>query len=296
VPSWYFGDGATLANQVVAQTGDPGRIVPLDPILTAASVRRPSGANVGIRIGHTVTRRVLATFTYDQAHSDLELTNDARSAITATNDSYQGYWEPLLTRSSSTNVKASSALTTSDHVADTIRIAAGLAEVRIATLHGWTPYVAAGGGIAVPSLTGPAVTLVGNYQFNIVAPGVANGVFFKETDQLQITYESDFAVIGIFGVGVERDVNAHIGVRADFRTFLNANALRIIIDTQPVPAFAQVPPSAPATTRRATNPSVQITTNPTLSSSLSPQGVGHFVAYKGTGNLPSFSGGVFFRF
>jgi hypothetical protein len=42
VPSWYFGDGAALANAVADKLGGIGHIVPLDSVLTAGATTRDS--------------------------------------------------------------------------------------------------------------------------------------------------------------------------------------------------------------------------------------------------------------
>src|SRR5262245_7655136 len=41
--SWYFGDGASLFNEVNARLGGNGRIVALDPVLRGAALERPGG-------------------------------------------------------------------------------------------------------------------------------------------------------------------------------------------------------------------------------------------------------------
>src|SRR5262249_53335045 len=126
--------------------------------------------------------------------------------------------------------------------------------------------------------------------------GVPNvGAVFNETDQLRIRYELQPAPIGIFGVGVERSVSAHLGVRAEFRSFLSVNQVRTRIDTQPI--FGTGPPIPTAAIRSGGNPDLQISSNPAvIPTTLSLQGVDHFDAFEAKGNLGVLSAGVFFRF
>jgi hypothetical protein len=296
VPSWYFGDGAALANQVVAQTGDAGHIVPLDSVLVSPSAVRGSGGMFGFRIGHTVTRRVLVALSYDRANGQVSLTSGALASIAATNASFQPYWTALLTRPGTANVTSSSTMAvTGNDVSSADDLLSLGVEVRVTTYRGWTPYVAIGGGLLIPEASGPTVTLAGTYQFNLVNPGAANnGVLVRETDQLRVQFQTQPAPIGILGFGVEHDLMRHLGVRAEGRWFLQADSLRIRVDTFPQPALPQGPQSA--VIRRGTNPSLQVSSNPAAPTSLSLQGVNRFFSFEGTGNLPSFSAGLFFRF
>src|SRR5262245_26485461 len=61
-PSWYFGDGAALFNEVNAQFASRfnqrlPQLVPLDGVLTSAAVSRPSTSAFGFRVARRVTRR-----------------------------------------------------------------------------------------------------------------------------------------------------------------------------------------------------------------------------------------------
>jgi hypothetical protein len=292
VPSWYFGDGALLANQVMTQNGALQRIVPLDPVLTTASVGRPSGPDLGIRIGHTITRRVLVAFSYDTVNARLGLNPAALAAVDATNASFKSFWNSLLPRPCCANATSTSTLTLTNG-SGAEKLFSVAAEVRVATIHGFTPYVTIGGGLGLPLGTDPELTLIGHYQFNLVNPGAPNnGLLVDETDQVRVRFQIQPTLVKIFGVGVERDLNRHLAVRADLRSFLGANAVRIRVDTQPI--SEPVPPFA--LTTRGVNPSLQISTNPQFQSSLSLQGVDHFDSFTGAGPLPMFSAGVVLRF
>jgi hypothetical protein len=294
VPSWYFGDGAKLANQVTAQTGDNVSIIPLDSVLTGASVGRNSGGNFGVRVGHSITRFVLVTISYDQVSSNIALTSNALAAINATNASFGPYWQALLTRPNTTNVKASSKLSLGDNVSNTNRLATLAVEIRPVTVAGFTPYVAIGGGFSLPGSAAPQLTLIGTYQFNVNNLGPNNGALVAQTDQIQVTYKTQATVVKVFGIGVERELGHHLGVRGEARGFIDANSIKLRLDTNPVTQL-QAPPLN-GVVRRGMNPSLQIASNPNFVSSLSLQGVNHVETSTMNGNVWSYSVGVFVRF
>jgi hypothetical protein len=295
VPSWYFGDGAAILNGLADRRPlTIPHIVSLDPVLTSAATTTTTGANLGVRIGHTVTKRVLVLFSYDQASAQLPLTDAVQTNATASNDSFQTFWNTFLTLrrpTTLTNVSAKSTLSV-DQASGSERMLAVTADVRVITLGGWTPFVTVGGGLALPlPQVQTEVTLVGNYQATVVTGN--NRAALNETDQLRIRYEMLPAPFQILGVGVERGLSAHVGVRADFRSFLGVNQVRTRIDTAPISG-----PTPPPTgvIRAGGTPDVQISTNPSFPTTLSLQGIDHFDSFEARGNLSTFSAGVFLRF
>jgi len=137
------------------------------------------------------------------------------------------------------------------------------------------------------------VALLGHYQFNISNARANNGTLLSETDQVQVRYEAQPSPVGIVGVGVERDLNRHLGFRAEWRAFLGgANDVRTRLDTAPV----STPAPLGAVIRRGRSPALQVAVPGFLPTSLSLQGVDHFHSFEGRSQLSSVSGGVFFRF
>jgi hypothetical protein len=291
VPSWFFGDGALLANQVSQQTGDGVSIVPLDSVLTHASANRKRGGSFGVRIGHTVTSHVLAEFAYDTTSGHVGIDPAALTAIAATTASFRPYWTAVITRAATPNVQASAASTIADNVG-TMKLFIGEGAINIVTVHGWTPYFEIGGGIAFPSQDEASATLVGHYQTNLdVAGNPNNGALFSETDTVRIRYQAQPAIVTVVGGGVEGDFMRHLGVRADVRAMLGADRMRTRIDTSP----SRVVGTPGSQIARAANPSLQISSN-FQPSSLSFQGVDHFPSFEAAGQLLMLSVGAFFRF
>jgi hypothetical protein len=75
--SWYFGDGARLINEINASFGGtaPGRITPLDPVLSQSGATRRSGGTFGFRVAYHMTSRLAADFTLDAAQGKLKFTD-----------------------------------------------------------------------------------------------------------------------------------------------------------------------------------------------------------------------------
>jgi hypothetical protein len=293
VPSWFFGDGALLANQVSAQTLDGVSIVPLDPVLTKASANVQKGRSFGLRIGHTITSHVFAAFAYDTVSGHLAIDPGALTAITATVGSFQPYWSAVLTRPQTANVRASATSTLVDNVSSTMKLTMGEVDINVVTIHGWTPYFEIGGGIQFPSADEASVTLVGNYAFKLNNANNNNGAPFSETDQIRVRFQAQPAIIKVVGGGVEGDLMRHLGVRVDVRAMLGASRIRTRLDTAPTSVLS-TPPLLGAQARGA-SPSLQIANNG-LPTSLSLQGVNHVDTFEGAGRLVMFSVGAFFRF
>jgi hypothetical protein len=288
VPSWYFGDGAVIANAVANRFAVP-RVVPIDPLLTNAATSTTMGTAVGLRVGHTITSHVVALFAYDQVSTNLALTSASQATLTASSNSFATYWNQFLPTPGLSNTGSTSNLTVVPS-SGRERLMSFEADVRAVSLAGFTPYLALGGGIALPLPTVQTnVSLVGNYHTTVTGTGAV----LNETDQVQVRYEVQPAPFGMFGVGVERDLQRHLGVRIDLRVFTKVNDIRTRLDTQPISGPTPPPTGA---VRAGGTPDIQISTTPARQTSLSLQGVNHFDSFEGTGNLSTVSAGVYFRF
>jgi hypothetical protein len=79
-PSWFFGSGAALIDEVNAtKMLSKTSIAPLDHVLTNGAVAPRNGWAVGTRLSRTLRGHVAAEFAIDVAHSGLDLTHQAHS-------------------------------------------------------------------------------------------------------------------------------------------------------------------------------------------------------------------------
>ena len=67
VPSWYFGDGAAILNQIVG-IRSPVKIAPLDPMLESRIVERQSASSFGVRVDQSLTSRFGVEFALETTH------------------------------------------------------------------------------------------------------------------------------------------------------------------------------------------------------------------------------------
>src|SRR5439155_18528990 len=76
VSSWYFGDGASLLNQIYSAPSIriSERITPLDPVLAGALATPGRRAGFGFRIGRAINPRFLAQFSLEFIPDQLEIT------------------------------------------------------------------------------------------------------------------------------------------------------------------------------------------------------------------------------
>jgi len=292
VPSWFFGDGALLANQVSAQTGDGVSIVPLDPALTQAAANRQGGGHFGVRIGHTITSHVLAEFSFDSISGQIAISPSALANINATAQSFQSYFTAVIARAATPNPQVSATPTIVNNVNNTAKIMLGEAAINLVSIRGWTPYIEFGGGILFPSSDEASVALVGQYQATLSNMGANNGTVFRQADQVRVRFQDEPAVVGALGGGVERQLLSHLGVRIDVRALLGANDLRTRLVTQPTSSPMPVGPGG--VIARGVAPSLQISANQNQSSLAS--GIGVFDTFEGKGRLVLVSIGAFVRF
>ncbi len=295
VPSWYFGDGSLLANQVAQAITNqpPPLIVPLDPVLTSASAGRPTGLAFGFRIGHSVTRRALVEFSVDSDRAQMAIASSALSAVQSTRASFASYFDSILTRNpNAAGVSTTSAATIVNNTGKEI-VAGTDVNIAILTAAGFTPYATVGGGIVLPRGTEPSVTLVGTYSFVENLPGTRlNGAPIDESDRMLVRYNVRAAGYLLAGGGVQRALSRHAGFRAVVRFYPKATNMTVRVDTSPLDPGG----NPPGRITRGPGPQIQISTMPGVPSSLSLQGVNHVDTFVGKGRQAGVTAGVYLRF
>ena len=251
VPSWFFGDGASLLNQVNAQFNVAALIQPLDAALGGSGLAGGNGFAAGARVRRAVSSRFSLEFSFDLLPAAAELSDDLLAAADAARASFVPAFEGLFATGPFTdvNVDASSA---SDGSA--LEMAATGALVwQLGSAGGFDPYLTFGGGVITGAGDGPGVTLEGRYRARIIGE-----VPIDETDRVTIRYESRTVFVGVAGAGLRRDISDRWGIRVDGRVLIGPHTNRILIDTDPV--VAQGTPADFIETFTA--PSIQFSNNP----------------------------------
>ena len=94
VPSWMFGDGATLLNGVNADFGIPGRISPLDAIFAPLDSARVAAA--GVRVRRRLSGRLSLEIGVDAFLGPEDRSSGVAAAVDATRESFRAAFTGLL--------------------------------------------------------------------------------------------------------------------------------------------------------------------------------------------------------
>jgi hypothetical protein len=269
-PSWYFGDGAALFNQVNAQFASRftirfPQLVPLDGVLTGASVGRQGGGGWGFRVARTVTSRFGVEFSVDRGNETRQLTASARSAIDAARASFESAFSGLLATIPQTGLRVTSTAEIGEASARHTAITGALTIAL--TRHGrLATHALAGAGRAVTRQDPIEARLRGNYQFRFFDTFAVN-----ETDAVTIHFtDRESTMVGVFGGGITSDFGERHGLRADVRVFAGTSGAVTLVDaassSQRVVPFVALPSN--------TNPSIQFSTTTTDRSSLTGSSTG----------------------
>jgi hypothetical protein len=297
VPSWYFGDGAAILNQILGALS-PVKVVPLDPVLQGALAERQSGVSYGVRVDRVLTPRFVLELSLDGSQNPLAVRSSLKAAVDVSQASFLATWNRLLD-GPARGAQAVTADATLDDERGHQIVTSGTLLVNLSSSKTFTPYVAAGAGYIAARGGGPAITLVGNYDFPF--PPVAIGVtgagqfHFNETDRVKIQSVVQSSVTGVFGGGVKYALGDRWGVRADLRDYVSRNGIRTTVTTNPTTASSG---SGIATFLLAANaPSLVFSATPLSLSTLSST-INDFRTFTGGGivNQVNVSAGVYWRF
>ncbi len=251
VPSWFFGDGASLLNLVNEQFDVPAAIQPFDAALDGSGLASGNGLAGGVRVRRTVSSRFSVELSFDMFAAAAELPGELLSAVDVARDSFAPAFEGLLATGpfSDVTVEASSA-----GGGSAFEIAAtGALIYHFSPAGGFAPYLTLGGGVIAGAGDAAAVTLEGRYRFEILGE-----VPIDETDRVTIRLENRTVLAGTVGAGLRRDVTDRWGVRVDGRVLIGPQTTRILIDADPV-----VAEGTPAGfVESFTAPSIQFSNNP----------------------------------
>ncbi|PYR78662.1 MAG: hypothetical protein DMF86_05380 [Acidobacteria bacterium] len=290
VPSWYFGDGASLLNQIAQSLFTSARITPLDDFARAPIARRRTGASVGARLTRTLSARFSVELAVDYHAAPLRLRDDATSAVEPTRASFVTAWNAILATGPFFAPLVTSKTTPSGGRGGQY-VTTGVLNVALMTGRRTTPYASVGAGmISARSSAQPRVDLIGNYQFQILG-----AVPINETDSIHIRADtSAHRAAAVIGGGVEFAASPRWGIRVDARDLLSGNRTSTRLDAAPSVAMG----TPVFTIASLTTPSLQFSTASGATSTLSGSAIQGFQTFKVTGirHDVSIAGGVFWRF
>ena len=265
-PSWYYGDGAVLFNEVNAQFASQfnqrfSTIVPLDPVLTSAALQRGGGFGFGARIGRRLSRRLGLEFSIDRAQGHVELTGGAAQGIEATRASFESAFRGLIGTipQAGLNVTSTADLPDATDFTQTSFTAALVVSLTSGGRLG--TYAVMGGGTVMNDVSDVNVRLRGSYQFRFVDTFPIN-----ETDVVDVRFIArEDSFIGVVGGGLTYDLGRRHGVRVDARAHIGKGGHSTAVSATPISVAATQRIALPS----RTNPSLQFSTILGTPSSLS---------------------------
>jgi hypothetical protein len=278
IPSWYFGDGARLFNQVQQQFAtqfgvDFAPIVPLDATATGSAARRGTGVNAGARVTRRLSRRYSVEIGFEYGRTPLEIDPDARAAIEATRTSFEEGFTGLLSTAPIADLSVTSTVELEDGRGYQTAVT-GTVVVDL-TRHGRvSTHVVGGAGLLMNSGAASEVRLRGGYHFSLF--GV---IPYTENDSVTLRFiDRQRATIGLVGGGFTYDLGTRQALGVNIRAQIGASGVRTMLLTTAAAGRgtpAEVLPSD-------TTPSVQFSTIDGHSSSLTP-GATELQTFSGSG-------------
>ena len=254
VPSWMFGDGAAILNEVNALFGVSPRVAPLDGALAALNLDYGTRTTIGVRIRREITSRYSAELSIDLLTGSADINDELLSAVVGARDSFPAAMRALLAEGPLTNVSVNATSATSSGSNRELAIT-GAAHLRLGSLGGFVPYATFGAGVLTGTGDLPSVSLDATYRFRIL-----DEVPVDESDRVTLRYEHQAAFVGVLGGGVRRPIGDNWGLHADGRVLIGPQRTRLVIDAQPV-----VVRGTPADSiETLTNPSIQFSNEPSL--------------------------------
>lgn len=267
VPSWYYGDGAQLFNEVRAQFASRFNItIPqlaaLDPVLADGGLERGAGGTFGVRLTRTLNPRYSLEFALQFSGGSLDYDESARAAIEASRESFDAAFRGLLGTMPQVGLQVTSTADIPEAESASQTAITGALNIALSrSPRTLMPYITAGMGWRTNSVDTLRLQLHGQYQFRFfdVNP-------FNEADTVTIrTTDRQSGLIGVIGGGALYSLTPRQGLKFDARVHMGGNGIESELDATPNVATLTPALALPSTT----NPGIQFSNTPVLKTSLS---------------------------
>lgn len=278
VPSWAFGDGAVLFDEVrVAFAAQHGvalpAIVPLDAVLRMRGTGSSKGPGFGGRVGKDVTSWLGLEFGIDRG-----VRSSTPSAIADglenTRASYASAFQALVATIPQTGSQVTvtaPAVPKGGHQT----VLTGNALLSVVRTARFRLHAIVGGGLLFNDVESIEAQLQGNYRFSVFS-----ALPIDESDGVTVRFsEKRTAPVGVFGAGFTVGTSRSSGVRVDARILASRNTSVTTVDASPSRTSAGERAALPSNTA----PSIQFSSEPSVRSTLSGDAVSGLETYKGSG-------------
>ena len=295
VSSWFFGDGALLMNQVLAQFATASgmtfpRIAPLDDALGSGGGKLGSGALFGLRVGRALSERLTVEFNVELSKAKLGLSDELQDGLQAAKDSFIDVFETVLANAPVTNAVVESTVNIRKISSSQTRFGGAL-KWMVFDGNRIGAYLSGGAGLIKNGGTPPQAVLNGRYAFRYF------GNFqMEELDRVVITLnQKSTTAMGVIGGGITYGLSSNSGLRADVRLLLSPSKDNTTMTAAP----GSVPQntSQVLTTQTTISPGLQFSTQAGTRTTLSGPNQ-NFTIFTGSGlsKQVAFSLGIFKRF
>lgn len=272
IPSWFFGDGASVLNGANAELGATGRITPLDAVFAPLG-SAPAGA-VGVRLGRRLSERMSAEISVDALTGSDDRVSDLAAAVDASRDSFRTAFTGLLRTGPFSGVVVDATGTSATEVRRRDTALTLALSARFGRWGAFVPYGTFGGGVIAGSGSLPSASLEGRYRFSVLGE-----VPIDETDRVSLRYSRSTAFVAVLGGGLRRDMSDRWGLRVDARVLMGPDTTRVLVDA--TPSTTRSGPSG--FVESFTNPGVQFSNDPSTGrrSTLSAPALQGFEVFSG---------------
>lgn len=228
VPSWFFGDGASLLNAASAELQVGSRLAPLDEALAEAAGRAGQGALFGASLSRRLTPRLAAIVAVDLLPGSQRVTDEFLAAVEAARTSFQSTFSSVLATGPLTDIVVSATATPSGRGARDMAATGGL-QLTVGSLAGRPAYVMGGLGLMAGIGAGARVDLEGQYRFRIT--GVAP---ISETDRVTVRFRRPPGLVAVTGVGLHQPLRGAWRWHLEGRVLWAKAAGEVLLDATPV--------------------------------------------------------------
>lgn len=253
VPSWFFGDGATLLNDVATQLELSSRITPLDAAIAGIGRSAQNNSSMGGRVRFRTAPKVWMELGVDVSSGVSSMPDSLAASVEATRASFVSTFTDLLASGPFTNRTVVATATPTPGGGTWRDITATLAaNMEFGAIAGLTPYATLGGGFVTRRGSQPSVSLTGRYTARILGASPID-----ETDRVTIRGVASNAPAAVIGAGLSRTLGGRLTFRFDARLIAANRTIGANIDAAPLVATG-----TPADFIESfTNPSIQFSNN-----------------------------------
>ena len=280
VSSYMFGDGANLANQVIAAGAFGGNIVPLDPLLRRALGTRSNGPSIGARLSRDFGAYFNGELNFDWSFSPVEIRDSRLLQIEATRASFGTFFPISTPEGAISDIRRS--------VGQQL-FYTGVINVNLKTTGKVLPYLSFGAGAVTDVGPLPHAGIFGQYTFNGAGPHQETDIVNLEAGSMRRTH-----FVGVLGFGMKYFATPSWGLRLDVRDHVTRDYIDTILSAHPI--VATLGPSDVVSF--GTTPDLQFSNDPSAGASSLGGSVNRVRTFKGDGinNQINLSIGVFHRF